>query len=101
LREGLCGIRVRHIQLAAYATETLKKIQAVTEKRKLVLMVHATSVDGWQSASTFTLTSSHTVLGVWPGISQFRAAPAARNVIATARVRAYMSADVATGCRAR
>ena len=48
-------------------TETLQKIQAATKERRLVLMVHATSVDGWPSM--LVLTSSRTVSGFGRAIS--------------------------------
>ena len=48
-------------------TETLQKIQAAAKERKLVLMVHATSVDSWQSALDAHADIIAHGLWVWPG----------------------------------
>ena len=66
-------------------TETLEKIQAAARERKLVLMVHATSVDSWQSAlDTHADIIAHG-LWVWPGDFGNSVPPAAAaNVIAAA-----------------
>jgi len=48
-------------------TETLKKIQTATRQRKLVLMVHATSVDSWKSAIDAHVDIIAHGLWVWPG----------------------------------
>ena len=66
-------------------TETLEKIQSAARERKLVLMVHATSVDSWQSAlDTHADIIAHG-LWVWPGDFGNSVPPAAAaNVIAAA-----------------
>jgi imidazolonepropionase-like amidohydrolase len=66
-------------------TETLQKIQAAARARKLVLMVHANSVDSWQSAlDTHADIIAHG-LWVWPGdFGNSVPPPAASNVIAEA-----------------
>ena len=48
-------------------TETLQKIRAAASKRKLVLMVHATSVDSWRSAVDAHADIIAHGLWVWPG----------------------------------
>jgi imidazolonepropionase-like amidohydrolase len=48
-------------------TETLKEIQAVAASRRLALMVHATSVDSWQSALDAHAGIIAHGLWVWPG----------------------------------
>ena len=48
-------------------TGTLQKIQAAASARKLVLMVHATSVDGWRSALDAHAGIIAHGLWVWPG----------------------------------
>jgi len=54
-------------------TETLQEIQATARKRKLVLMVHATSVDSWRSAlDAHTDIIAHG-LGLAGRLRQFRA----------------------------
>src|SRR4029077_14861790 len=66
-------------------TETLKKIQAATKERRLVLMVHATSVDSWRSAIDAHADIVAHGLWVWPGDFGNSVPPAAAsNVIAAA-----------------
>jgi imidazolonepropionase-like amidohydrolase len=66
-------------------TETLQKIQAAARDRKLVLMVHATSVDSWRSALDAHADIIAHGLWVWPGdFGNSVPPPAASNVIATA-----------------
>jgi imidazolonepropionase-like amidohydrolase len=66
-------------------TETLRKIQAAAKERKLVLMVHATSVDSWQSAIDAHADIIAHGLWVWPGdFGDSSPPPAASNVIAAA-----------------
>lgn len=66
-------------------TQTLQKIQAAARERKLVLMVHATSVDSWRSA----LDAHADIIahGLWVWLGDFGNSlppPAAINVIAAA-----------------
>jgi hypothetical protein len=66
-------------------TETLQKIQAAARKRKLVLMVHANSVDSWRSALDAHADIIAHGLWVWPGnFGNAMPSPAAINVIASA-----------------
>jgi imidazolonepropionase-like amidohydrolase len=66
-------------------TATLQKIQAAARKRKLVLMVHATSVDSWQSALDAHAAIIAHGLWVWPGdFGNPVPPPAASSVIAAA-----------------
>jgi imidazolonepropionase-like amidohydrolase len=66
-------------------TETLQKIRDATRERKLVLMVHATSVDSWRSALDAHADIIAHGLWVWPGDFSNSVPPqAASNVIATA-----------------
>jgi imidazolonepropionase-like amidohydrolase len=66
-------------------TGTLQKIQAVAKERKLVLIVHANSVDSWQSALDAHADIIAHGLWVWPGDFGNSAPPlAASNVIAAA-----------------
>jgi len=66
-------------------TETLQKIQAATKARKLVLIVHANSIDCWQSALDAHADIIAHGLWVWPGDFGNSVPPsAASNVIATA-----------------
>jgi len=70
-------------------TETLQKIQAAARERKLVLMVHATSVDSWRSALDAHADIIAHGLWVWPGdFGNAVPPPAASNVIAAAAARA-------------
>jgi imidazolonepropionase-like amidohydrolase len=65
--------------------ETLQKIQDGARKRKLVLMVHATSVDSWRSAIDAHADMIAHGLWVWPGDSGNSVPPpAASDVIAAA-----------------
>ena len=66
-------------------TETLQKIQAAARARKLVLFVHANSVDSWQSALDAHADIIAHGLWVWPGdFGNSVPPPAASNVIAEA-----------------
>lgn len=66
-------------------TETLQKIQAAARARKLVLMVHANSVDSWQSALDAHADIIAHGLWVWPGdFGNSLPPPAASDVIAEA-----------------
>jgi len=66
-------------------TETLQKIQTAARERKLVLMVHATSVDSWRSALDAHADIIAHGLWVWPGdFGNSVPPPAASNVIAAA-----------------
>jgi imidazolonepropionase-like amidohydrolase len=66
-------------------TETLQEIQAVAKERKLALIVHANSVDGWQSALDAHADIIAHGLWVWPGnLGNSAPPPAASNVIAAA-----------------
>ena len=66
-------------------TETLQKIQAAARARKLVLMVHANSVDSWRSALDAHADIIAHGLWVWPGdFGNSVPPPAASNVIAAA-----------------
>jgi imidazolonepropionase-like amidohydrolase len=48
-------------------TETLQKIRAAASKRKLVLMVHANSIDSWRSALDAHADIIAHGLWIWPG----------------------------------
>jgi imidazolonepropionase-like amidohydrolase len=66
-------------------TETLQKIQAVAKERRLVLIVHANSIDSWQSAIDSHADIIAHGLWVWPGdFGNSVPPPAASNVIAAA-----------------
>jgi imidazolonepropionase-like amidohydrolase len=66
-------------------TETLQKVRAVAKERKLVLIVHANSVDSWQSALDAHADIIAHGLWVWPGdFGNSAPPPAASNVIAAA-----------------
>lgn len=66
-------------------TETLQKIQAAARERKLVLMVHANSVDSWRSALDAHADVIAHGLWVWPGdFDSSVPPPAANDVIAAA-----------------
>jgi hypothetical protein len=69
-------------------TETLKKIQAAARERKLVLMVHATSVDSWRSALDAHADIIAHGLWVWPGDFDNSVPPAAANNVIAAAGRA-------------
>lgn len=65
--------------------ETLRKIDAATKKNKLVLIVHATSVDSWRSALDAHADVIAHGLWVWPGDPGSAVPPqAAKDVIADA-----------------
>ena len=66
-------------------TETLQKIRSAATARKLVLMVHANSVDSWRSALDAHADIIAHGLWVWPGdVANSVPSPAASNVIAAA-----------------
>jgi imidazolonepropionase-like amidohydrolase len=66
-------------------TGTLQKIQATARERKLVLMVHANSVDSWRSALDAHADIIAHGLWVWPGdFGNSVPPPAASDVIADA-----------------
>jgi imidazolonepropionase-like amidohydrolase len=66
-------------------TETLQKIQAAAKAHKLVLMVHANSVDSWRSALEAHADIIAHGLWVWPGDVGNSVPPAAAsNVVAEA-----------------
>jgi imidazolonepropionase-like amidohydrolase len=66
-------------------TETLRQIRTAARAHKLVLMVHATSVDSWRSAIDARADVIAHGLWIWPG-DHFDSNPpeAARSVIASA-----------------
>ncbi len=66
-------------------TETLQKVQAAARERKLVLMVHANSVDSWRAALDAHADIIAHGLWVWPGdFGNSAPPPAASDVIADA-----------------
>lgn len=66
-------------------TETLKEIRTAATEHKLVLMVHANSVDSWQSALDARVDLIAHGLWVWPGDpGNSVPPPVARKVIAAA-----------------
>ena len=66
-------------------TGTLEKIEAAARERKLVLIVHATSVDSWQSALDAQAGVIAHGLWIWPGdVNNPMPPPAASKVIAAA-----------------
>jgi imidazolonepropionase-like amidohydrolase len=66
-------------------TETLQKIQTAAKEHKLVLIVHANSVDSWRSALDAHADIIAHGLWVWPGdFDNSVPPPAASNVIAAA-----------------
>jgi imidazolonepropionase-like amidohydrolase len=69
-------------------TSTLQKIQAAARERKLVLMVHATSVDSWQSALDARAAIIAHGLWVWPGDFGNPVPPAAASSVIAAAARA-------------
>jgi imidazolonepropionase-like amidohydrolase len=85
-------------------TETLQKIQAAAKVRKLVLMVHATSVDSWRSALDAHADIIAHGLWVWPGdFANSVPPPAAADVIAdaaSARVHVQPTMQTVAGERA-
>ncbi len=79
-------------------TETLRQIRTAATARKLVLMVHATSVESWQSAiDAHTDVIAHG-LWIWPGDPGNPVPPqAARDVIAAAaRARLHVQPTLQT-----
>jgi imidazolonepropionase-like amidohydrolase len=79
-------------------TETLQKIKAVAKKRKLVLIVHANSVDSWQSALDAHADIIAHGLWVWPGdFENSRPPSAASDVIAAAtRLKTWVQPTMQT-----
>jgi imidazolonepropionase-like amidohydrolase len=79
-------------------TGTLQKIQATARERKLVLMVHATSVDSWRSALDAHADIIAHGLWVWPGdFGNSAPPPAATEVIAAAaRSRTHVQPTLQT-----
>jgi imidazolonepropionase-like amidohydrolase len=69
-------------------TETLQKIRAAASERKLVLMVHATSVDSWRSALHAHADIIAHGLWIWPGNVGDPSLPAAENTVIAATARA-------------
>jgi imidazolonepropionase-like amidohydrolase len=66
-------------------TETLRQIRTATTAHKLVLMVHATSVDSWHSAIDARADVIAHGLWIWPGdLADSSPPPAVRSVIAAA-----------------
>jgi len=66
-------------------TETLRQIRTAATAHKLVLIVHATSVDSWRSAIDARANVIAHGLWIWPGdLANSSPPPAARNVIAAA-----------------
>ena len=69
-------------------TDTLEKIQVVAKERKLALIVHANSVDSWQSALDAHADMVAHGLWVWPGdFGNSVPPPAASDEIAAASRR--------------
>jgi imidazolonepropionase-like amidohydrolase len=79
-------------------TETLQKIQAAARERKFVFMVHANSVDSWQSALDAHADIIAHGLWVWPGdFGNSMPPPGAGNVIAlAARVGTHVQPTLQT-----
>jgi imidazolonepropionase-like amidohydrolase len=69
-------------------TETLQNIRAAANRRKLVLMVHATSVDSWRSALDAQADIIAHGLWVWPGDVGDHTPPAAAKAVIAAAARA-------------
>jgi imidazolonepropionase-like amidohydrolase len=69
-------------------TETLQRIRAAASKRKLVLMVHATSVDSWRSAIDAHADIIAHGLWVWPGEIANPTPPAVAAAVIAAAARA-------------
>jgi imidazolonepropionase-like amidohydrolase len=66
-------------------TETLRQIRTAAKAHKLVLMVHATSVDSWRSALDARVDVIAHGLWIWPGdLVNSSPPPAVRSVIADA-----------------
>ncbi len=68
-------------------TETLQKTRAAAKERKLVLMVHATSVDSWRSALDAHADIIAHGLWVWPGDFADSVPPAAASKVIAAAAR--------------
>jgi imidazolonepropionase-like amidohydrolase len=79
-------------------TETLRPIRTAATAHKLVLMVHATSVDGWRSAIDAHADVIAHGLWIWPGsLADSNPPPAARAVIAdAARARVHVQPTLQT-----
>ncbi len=79
-------------------TETLQKIQTAAKARKLVLMVHANSVDSWRSVLNAHADIIAHGLWVWPGeFGNSVPPPAASTVIAdAARAGAHVQPTMQT-----
>jgi imidazolonepropionase-like amidohydrolase len=79
-------------------TETLRKIRAAASKRKLVLMVHANSVDSWRSAVDAHADIIAHGLWVWPGDAGDPAPPPAGIdvIAAAAQVGAHVQPTLQT-----
>lgn len=69
-------------------TENLQKIQAAARARKLVLMVHANSIDSWRSALDAHADIIAHGLWVWPGDFGNSVPPAAASDVIAAAARA-------------
>ena len=69
-------------------TETLQRIRTAASNRKLVLMVHATSVDSWRSAIDADADIIAHGLWVWPGDVGNPTPPAAADAVIAAAARA-------------
>jgi imidazolonepropionase-like amidohydrolase len=66
-------------------TETLRNIRAAATKRRMVLIVHASSIDAWRSAIDAQADIIAHGLWVWPGdVGNFTPPAAAKTVIAAA-----------------
>jgi imidazolonepropionase-like amidohydrolase len=79
-------------------TETLRQIRTAATAHKLVLMVHATSIDSWRSAIDARADVIAHGLWVWPG-NPFNSSPppAAHSVIAAAaRARVHVQPTLQT-----
>jgi len=74
-------------------TETLQKIQAAARKHKLALIVHATSVDSWQSALDARVDVIAHGLWVWPGDPGNSLPPSAASKVIVAAARAGVHAQ--------
>jgi imidazolonepropionase-like amidohydrolase len=85
-------------------TETLREIRAAATNHKLILMVHANSVDSWRSAIDAHADVIAHGLWVWPGDPANSVPPeAARDVIAAAasrQVRVQPTIETVAGERA-
>ncbi len=79
-------------------TETLRQIRTAATAHKLVLMVHATSVDSWRSAIDARADVIAHGLWIWPGnLANSSPPPAVRSVIAAAaRARVHVQPTLQT-----